>query len=379
MDRGANLLALDFVGRGACILDRDGSHPMTCHEALTDETMDGNIPSGDNPSESSDEMEVHRLTIRKRLPGRRLDKYLRAKFPRLSRTAIQRFIKQAMVTVNGLPSKASYEPAPGDVVEITLPPPPPTRLVPENIPIDIVFEDEWLIIINKRAGIVCHPAHATQTGTVANAVAFHAEQLSTGSDPFRPGIVHRLDKNTTGVMLIAKTDEAHWRVSMQFERRTVRKEYFAVCEGEFRLDGDVINKPLAPHPETTQRMILKPANPPRQAMFKEAITEYRVHKRYRGYTSVELYPKTGRTHQLRVHLASIGHPIVGDQLYGGRAVSEADLAGSGSTDLIISHQALHARRLRIMHPILETPLEVEAPFPANIRRVLELLETHRKR
>jgi len=211
----------------------------------------------DPDDDASDEMEFHSLTIRKRLPGRRLDKYLRSNFPRLSRTAIQRFIKTAMVTVNGLPSKASYEPALGDVVEITLPPPPPTRLIPENIPIDIIHEDEWLIIINKRAGIVCHPAHATQSGTVANAVAYHANQLSSGSDPFRPGIVHRLDKNTTGVMLIAKTDEAHWRVSLQFERRTVRKEYFAVCEGEFRLDGDVINQPLAPHPETTQRMILR--------------------------------------------------------------------------------------------------------------------------
>lgn len=331
----------------------------------------------DNSGDNGEEMEVHRLEIRRRLPGRRLDKYLRAKYPRVSRTSLQRFIKQALVTVNGLPTKASYEPAVGDVVEVTLPPPPPTDLVPEDIPLDIIYEDEWLIAINKRAGIVCHPAHASQTGTVANAVAFHAERLSRGEDPFRPGIMHRLDKNTTGVMLIAKTDEAHWRVSAQFERRTVRKEYFAICEGELRLDGDIINKPLAAHPETTQRMILPSANPPRQAMFKEAITEYRVHKRYRGYTSVELYPRTGRTHQLRVHMMSIGHPMVGDQLYGGRAVSEADLAGSGSSEPIISHQALHARRLRIVHPILETPLELEAPLPANIRRVIDLLDQYR--
>jgi 23S rRNA pseudouridine1911/1915/1917 synthase len=214
---------------------------------------------------------------------------------------------------------------------------------------------------------------------VANAVAFHAESLSHGDDPFRPGIMHRLDKNTTGVMLIAKTDEAHWRVSLQFERRTVRKEYFAICEGEFRLDGDIINQPLAPHPETTQRMILPSANPPRQAMFKEAVTEYRVHKRYRAFTTVELYPKTGRTHQLRVHMSSIGHPIVGDRLYGGRPVSERDLAGEGSTEPIIEHQALHARRLRIVHPIHEKPLELEAPLPPNMARIVELLDAHRVR
>jgi 23S rRNA pseudouridine1911/1915/1917 synthase len=289
---------------------------------------------------------------------------------------LQRYIKEGLVTVNGLPSKASYEPAVDDVIEITLPPPPPSEVVPQDIPLDILYEDEWLLAINKTEGIVCHPAHARQTGTVANAVAFHASTLSRGEDPFRPGIIHRLDKNTTGVMLIAKNDEAHWRVSLQFERRTVRKEYFAICEGKLRLDGDIINKPLAPHPETTQRMVLPSAVPPRQAMFKEAITEYRVNTRYRGYTTVDLFPRTGRTHQLRVHMASIGHPIMGDRLYGGRPVSEFDLAGTGSSAPLIEHQALHARRLKLMHPILERPLELEAPLPPRLKCILELLERH---
>jgi len=329
--------------------------------------------------DDSDEpaMVVHRIDVRKRLVGRRLDKHIQGRFPRISRTAIQRYIKLGEITVNGMPTKASYEPGAGDVIEIVLPPPPPTELVPQDIPLDIIYEDEWLLVINKQAGIVCHPANATQTGTIANAVAFHAESLSRGSEPFRPGIVHRLDKNTTGVMLIAKCDEAHWRVSMQFERRTVRKEYFAICEGRISLDGDVINKPLAPHPQTTQRMVVPQGHPPRQAMFKEAITEYRVEKRYRGYTTVHLYPRTGRTHQLRVHMASIGHSMVGDDLYGGQYVSEFDIAGSGSQEPFFSHQALHAHRLRIMHPILEKPLEVEAPLPPRMRRMLDLLETHR--
>ena len=331
------------------------------------------------PDDDTLKPQVHRHHVRRRVSGRRLDKYLQGRYPRISRTTLQRYIKQGQVTINGLPTKPSYEPAAGDLVQIVLPPPPPTELVPEDIPLDIIYEDEWLLAINKAAGIVCHPARATQSGTIANAVAFYAERLSHGTDPFRPGIMHRLDKNTTGVMLIAKTDEAHWRVALQFERRTIRKEYFAVCEGEIRLDGDLINKPLAPHPQTTQRMILPGANPPRQAMFKEAITEYRVSARYKGYTTVDLFPKTGRTHQLRVHMSSIGHPIMGDTLYGGRPVSEADLTGAGSTEPLITYQALHARRLRLVHPIREKPLELEAPLSPQLQRILDLLEGGRKR
>lgn len=337
--------------------------------AETDATPDDNNAAG---------TERHRHRVRKRLIGRRLDKYLHGRFPRISRTVMQRYIKQGLVTVNGLPTKASYEPAGGDIVELHLPPPPPSDLVPEDIPLDIIYEDEWLLAINKSAGIICHPAHATQSGTIANAAAFHAERLSHGSEPFRPGILHRLDKNTTGVMLIAKCDEAHWRVALQFERRTMRKQYFAICEGRLALDGDIINKPLAPHPETTQRMVLPVAAPPRQGMFKEAITRYSVATRYQGYTTVDLFPKTGRTHQLRVHMSSIGHPMVGDKLYGGRPVSRHDLTGEGSTEPLIDHQALHAARLELMHPILERPLVLEAPLPPNLLLLLELLESHRK-
>lgn len=350
-----------------------------CVMNSSDEMVDSeSSPAQAGAESAASEMQICQHYINKRLPGRRLDKYLHDRYPRISRTALQRYIKQGLVTVNDLPTKASYEPSAGDIVAISLPPPPPSEVVPEDIPLSIIYEDEWLLAINKAAGIVCHPARATQTGTIANAVAFYAETLSRGSDPFRPGIMHRLDKNTTGLMLIAKCDEAHWRVALQFERRTVKKEYFAICEGRIALDGDVINKPLAPHPTTTQRMILPSASPPRQAMFKEAVTEYRVSRRYRGYTTVALFPKTGRTHQLRVHMSSIGHPMVGDRMYGGRPLSEKDLAGIGDTEPLIEHQALHARRLRIMHPILEKPLELYAPLPPLIERIVELLEQHRQ-
>ena len=329
--------------------------------------------------DDADESRIFRHSVTRKDPGRRLDKYLQGQLPRISRTVLQRYIKDGQVTVNGMPSKASYEPIPGDEIEVILPPPPPSEVIPENIPLDIVYEDDWLMAINKPTGIVCHPAYAAQRGTIANAVAYHAETLSHGDDPFRPGIVHRLDKNTTGIMVIAKCDEAHWRISMQFERRTIRKEYFAICEGKLELDGDIINKPLSPHPETTQRMVLPTAaTPPRQAMFKQAITEYRVDRRYHGYTTVNLFPKTGRTHQLRVHLASIGHPIVGDTLYGGHFVSEHDLAGSGDTDPLIEFQALHAARLRLVHPIKEKPLLLEAPLAPHIARIVDLLDKHRR-
>ena len=320
--------------------------------------------------------EVHQHVIKRRPAVKRLDKFLQERHPRISRTNLQKLIKAGQVTVNSLPSKASYEPDAGDVIEVHLPPPPPSELVPQDIPLDILYEDDWILVINKQAGIVCHPANPYQTNTIANAAAFHAEGLSRGSDPFRPGILHRLDKNTTGVMIIAKTDEAHWRIAGQFERRTVRKEYFAICEGHVRLDGDLIQKPLAPHPATTQRMIIQSANPPRQAMFKEAITEYRVEKRYRGYTTVNLFPKTGRTHQLRVHLSSIGHPMVGDTLYGGHPISERDLTGAGVGEPLIEHQALHARRIRFVHPIHENTVEFEAPLPPPITRIVDLLEGH---
>ncbi len=331
-------------------------------------------PNGDGDGE----LHIERHEVSGRAGGKRLDKYLQAKYPRISRTTIQRYIKQGQVKVNNKPTKASYEPAPHDIIDMVVPPPPPSEIVPEDIPLEVLYEDEWLIAINKPTDIICHPARATQSGTVANAVAFHAESLSDGGDPFRPGIMHRLDKNTTGVLLIAKTNEAHWRVSHQFEQRKVRKEYFAICEGHIALDGDIIHKPLAPHPETTSRIIHAGANPPRQAMFKDAITEYRVNRRYRGYTTVDLAPKTGRTHQLRVHMSSIGHPMMGDTLYGGKMVSEFDLTGSGDTHPLIEFQALHARRLRVTHPIHETPLEIVAPLPPKLLHLLELLETHRK-
>ena len=297
----------------------------------------------------------------------------------MSRTLVQRLIKQGEVTVNGRASKCSYEPAAGDIIELRVAPPPPLELTPENIPIDVIYEDEHLLAINKQIGIICHPARSTQSGTIANAVAFYAGgHLSRGSEPFRPGIIHRLDKNTSGVMVIAKNDEAHWRLSLQFEQRRVEKVYFAIVEGEPRLDRGLIDQPLAAHPAVSERHIV-PGFPTRQMLFKEAVTRYEVQQRFRGFAIVHLFPKTGRTHQLRVHMSAIGHPLVGDKLYGGHFVSERDLAGEGSEDPLIVYQCLHAFRLSFTHPITGQPTVINAPLTPKLQHIVDLLRRHRAR
>ena len=315
--------------------------------------------------------------VRRHLPGRRLDKYLRGLHPRLSRTLIQRLIKQGAVTVNGGPAKPSYEPDKGDVIIMRIPPPEPVEIAGEDIPLDIIHEDDDLLAINKQAGIICHPARPSQGGTIANAVVHYLGEIEPMDDPSRPGIIHRLDKNTTGVMLIAKTREAHWRLSLQFERRTIEKTYIGVVEGQMELDQDVIDAPLAAHPTIKDRYLV-PGMRRIPMVTKEAITRYEVQDRFRDFTLVNLYPKTGRTHQLRVHLSYIGHPMMGDVIYGGHFFSEEDLTGQGSTEPLIDHQSLHARRIKFVHPITEQSMELEAPLSGRIKRVVELLREHRK-
>jgi len=294
----------------------------------------------------------------------------------MSRTAIQRLIKDGAVTINGLPTKPSYEPNTGDQVEMLIQPAPPYEVIPENIPIDVLYEDDSLLVINKHAGIICHPARSTQTGTLANGLAYLSNSLSRGGEPYRPGIVHRLDKNTTGVMLVAKTDEAHWRLSLQFERRTVKKTYWGIVEGNPELDADVIDQPLAAHPRIKDKYIVLGLLT-RNMLFKEAVTEYHIVERFRGFAVAQLHPRTGRTHQLRVHMSSIGHPFMGDIQYGGHLWSEIDLSGSGSVEPLIAYQSLHAQRIEYVHPIEERRMMHEAPLPEKLQTILELLRRHR--
>ncbi|MFQ6048811.1 MAG: RluA family pseudouridine synthase, partial [Phycisphaerae bacterium] len=223
--------------------------------------------------------------------------------------------------------------------------------------------------------IICHPAKGSQTGTLANSLAHYAGSLSHGDDPFRPGIVHRLDKNTTGVMVVAKTDEAHWRLALQFERRSVLKTYLGVVEKPVALDADIIDAPIAAHPRIKDRYLV-PGSRLQADLSRQAVTRYEVVRRFRHYTLVRLYPKTGRTHQLRVHMSYIGHPLAGDRLYGGHCPSMRSLTGSGSDEPIIERQALHAWRIRFIHPVQERPFEIEAPLPDDLQDLIAVLERH---
>jgi 23S rRNA pseudouridine1911/1915/1917 synthase len=339
---------------------------------VSDELLERELPT------DSDEAERVCIKIRRKLVGRRLDKYLHGRIPRLSRTAIQRLIKQGEILVNGRTTKPSYEPDSGDIVEVVVPPPEPYEVIPEPIPLDIVYEDDAILAINKQAGIICHPAKSTQTGTIANGLAYYAKSLSHGDDPFRPGIVHRLDKNTTGIMLTAKNDEAHWRLCLQFERRLIQKTYLGVVEGEPQLDADVINVPLAAHERIKDKYIV-PGIRHRPDLFKEAVTEYKVAERFRGFALMHLSPRTGRTHQLRVHMSYIGHPMLGDTFYGGHLFTEKTLCGEGSDDPLIAYQALHAYRIRFRHPITEQMTELEAPPNPQLQRIIDLLRTCRRK
>ncbi len=317
-----------------------------------------------------------RLRIRRKLPGRRLDKYLHGRFPHLSRTSIQRLIKQGAITVNGKQVKPSYEINGDDIVDLTMPDPEPPEVVPEDIPVEILYEDEHILAINKNAGIICHPAHAQQTGTLVNALAFYSAELSHGQDPFRPGIVHRLDKNTTGVMLVAKADEAHWRLALQFERRTIQKTYLAVVKGEMNLDGDTIDAPIGIHPVVREKFSVMVRNN-RIDIGKHAVTYWEVAERFSGYTLVKLMPKTGRTHQLRVHMSHIKHPIVGDTMYGGQPLSVHTITGEGSELPFLAYQALHAWKIEFTHPITEKPMTIEAPFRDKFKKVVLLMRRAR--
>ena len=345
------------------------------------------------------------IVVKKEPANRRLDQYLSARFPRFSRSRLQRLIDAGAVTLNGRPGKASRKISAGDVIDVILPPPPVKEIRPEAIPIEVIWEDEHFLAINKQAGLLVHPARGNPHGTLVNALMHYAGKLSAGADPFRPGIVHRLDRNTTGIMLVAKTDEAHWRLARQFETRRIYKQYIAVVHGALDLAADRIDAPLARHRFVREKYQVDALNPDA----KPAVTTYRVKSRYRGFTVVQLEPKTGRTHQLRVHMAYVKHPIVSDLDYGGKNVSLADLreevmrtgvrpagasvsprgtrrrraaavaAGVAPADLpLINRQALHAQTIRFHHPVSDEPMELTAPLPADMQALLAALEQFRK-
>lgn len=345
--------------------------------------------------------------------NKRLDRYLTDRITFMSRTQLQRLIDQGGVTVNQRIPKASTLLRAGDVVEVVVPPPPSPHTQPEDIPLDVLYEDDHMIVLNKPPGIIVHPARSHLKGTLINALAYHFRHRSSsggslsavGGEFARPGVVHRLDRHTSGVIVFAKRDEAHWKLGHQFEHRRADKRYLAVVQGLVEPDADVIDLPIGPHPSREkgyrEKYVVR-----HDELGKNAVTIVRVRERYRvhppsgssfspvaglslaassairtpgwesaerrdagerprgpvvqgkaaGYSLVELELKTGRTHQIRVHLSHLGWPIVGDDMYGGEAYADA----AGTT--LIARQALHACILGIHHPISGEPLVFKAPL-----------------
>ena len=357
--------------------------------------------------ETDDESETEhfRWTLSKNLI-RRLDQYLVDRVGYLSRAEVQRLIKDDLVKVNGKPTKASYHPRDGDEVEMFAPPKVVNELIPEDIPLDILYEDEHFLALNKQKNLIVHPARGQWSGTLVNGLVNHGKKWSTTGGDWRPGILHRLDRNTTGVMLVAKSDEAHWRLARQFENRTIQKTYMAVIHGIPQLLGDVIDMPIGKDRYNREKQAVRKI----ENGGKQAVTVYEVQETFeyraadfpplppgegrgegvsenkiasnsprpltptlsRGerelvqkFSLVKLSPKTGRTHQLRVHMSVSGWPIVGDTIYGGRIFEAGDFR--------LDRQALHAYQITFVHPATLKTMTLTAPLPPDITELLTIL------
>ena len=306
--------------------------------------------------------------------GTRLDQFLAREFPKHSRMQIRRVISAGGVKINGGGAKVAHRLRPGQKITVVLPPMPAAGPNPEEIPLDVLYEDEHIIAINKPPFMVVHPSRGHWSGTLASALAFHFGKLSTAGGENRPGIVHRLDRDTSGVMVVAKTDPMHFALSDQFAERTTEKEYFAITTGVPDKDRDIIDQPIGVHPYQREKMAIR-AN---HETTRQATTYYEVTERFLGFAAVKLQPKTGRTHQIRVHLAHVGTPVLCDRLYGGRAtITRGELLRTPDEEVLLDRQALHARRIRLRHPHTQAEIEFEAPIPADLLRMLDELRTHR--
>jgi 23S rRNA pseudouridine1911/1915/1917 synthase len=321
--------------------------------------------------------------VKARTEARRIDTYLASRFADYSRQVIQKIIDADGVMVNGRPVKASYRVRAGDVVSIRLPELPDTTPEPEDIPLDVVYEDEAITVVNKPPGMVTHPARGNWRGTLVNALQFHYDSLSTLAGENRPGIVHRLDRDTTGLLVVVKDEMTHRKLAVQFEQREVHKEYLALVSGLPQRHSDYIEQPIGFHPTHREKMAIRiPADGG-----KEAVTFYEVAERFRGFALVRCLPQTGRTHQIRVHLAHIGHPVLADKLYSGRdrltlgdllsALERGAIPAAQAETVLIDRQALHAHTIQFRHPVSGNDLCLSAPLPEDMVRTIEALRRYR--
>jgi len=329
------------------------------------------------PEREIERVEVFDYSARRAMPGRRLDGYLAAKFANYSRSFLTALVRDGKVTINGKTVKPHYEIKRGDKIHVELPVFARHTLKPENIPIDIIHEDDHILIINKPADIIVHPARSHMSGTLVNALVYYCDTLPESDDKVRPGIVHRLDRDTTGVMVVVKDEASRGWIGRQFEWRRVKKFYLAVVEGEPKFDSDVIDLPLGRHKKHREKMAVD------RKAGREAISIYEVSERFDGFALVRIELKTGRTHQIRVHMAAIGHPVVCDGQYGRREeLYLSDLTGAEHTEgeePIIARQALHAHSITFRHPATKQPATYTAPLPEDMQRLLAALRECRRK
>lgn len=304
-------------------------------------------------------MEVKEITIISEISCSRLDKFLANEIEYLSRTQIQEIIKSGLVTINGLISKTSSLVNVGDEVKMTIPAPVSTDVVAEDIPLDIYYEDSDVIVVNKPSGMVVHPAFGNYSGTLVNALMYHCKDLSAIAGVIRAGIVHRIDKDTSGLLVACKNDTAHKNLSDQFFNKTVKRKYYAICYGVIDHNYGKIDAPLGRDVLNRQKMAVVEGG-------KKAVTNFKVLERFKDFTLLELELETGRTHQIRVHMNYIGHPIAGDPLYGPRKVIGAH------------GQYLHAKTLGFYHPRTGEFMEFESPLPDYFQEFLDELRENNK-
>jgi len=319
------------------------------------------------------------LTVEPRAHGWRLDHYLSRLFPNHSRAQLQRIIEAGGVQLNGMPPRSSRRLRVNDRLDVTLTDAERPGIEPEDLPLQILYEDDHMVIVNKAAGMVVHPGRGSSKGTLAAALQYHFNQLSDTAGRLRPGIVHRLDRDTTGVIVIARDNQVHQKISRQFEQREVRKEYRAIVRGVPELASDYIRTFMCVHPRVREKMMVCPEG----GNAREAVTFYRLAESFDRYALVDLHPRTGRTHQLRVHMQHIATPIVADRLYiGTTELRQSDILQTqrpvpGSSedvaDILIARQALHAFRLTLRHPVSGHELTFEAPLPNDFQRTLDFL------